>query len=376
MLNNYAVSRLVIKVNGDFERATFRKDLRWGVILTRQQFDRALVDRPEIWRLFEDDFRSRSIVFVGVSFQDPTLRQVVALATERIPKTHHMHYLLSKVAENPIEQALQIRESQNLERFHIRTLWFRSHSEMRRFVARLAVIARRPIVGVSGTAQTKGVGDADDDAFVLPNGQIKAGELREISRALGQVLVRQRYRVTSGGAPYVGMEAVEAAFSIQSSSAQFYFRHGGGRSYRRMAPAIIVDGTDYTAMRDRFIGELSLLIAIGGYRVEGDHGGVEEEIRLAASLGIPVLLFPQAGGDVARVLESLKADLHTSYPGDILWPAVKRANDECAAVPADKLLDFIRGDLSRVIEEVLEFFVESATDSRASRNTRSSEYNW
>jgi HAD superfamily hydrolase (TIGR01549 family) len=372
LLNNFAADRLVIKVNGDFENATFDKDLRWGVVLTRQQFDRALTERPEIWRLFEDDFRNRSLLFAGVSFQDPILRQVVAIATDRIPKTHHMHYLLAVIPENPVEQTLQGREALNLERFHIQTLWFQTFADIRRFIARMAVLARRPIVGVSGSTRPQG-GGAADDAAILPNGKLTAAELRDINIALGQTLARKGYRVTSGGAPYVGADAVEAAFKIKSSCARLYFRQGGGTTYKRLAPAIIVQGAGYPDMRRRFIGELSLLVAMGGGQPEGAGvGGVGEEIQMAAKRGVPVLLFPQAGGEVERLNQD---ELRNCYHSD-LWLAIKKANEECAAVTAADLANFIRQSFGSIVDRVLEASMESAIDAQAFRNDFGSEQSW
>jgi phosphoglycolate phosphatase-like HAD superfamily hydrolase len=374
LLNNFAAGRLVIKVNGDFENATFKDHLRWGVVLTRQQFDRALTERPEIWRLFEDDFRNRSLVFVGVSFQDPILRQVVAIATDRIPKTHYTHYLLAKIPETRIEQTLQGREAKNLEKFRIQTLWFETHDDIRRFVSRVAVVARRPIIGVSGSTR-KGQGP-DDDTVVLENGQRTAAQLQEVNIALGEVLARKGYRVTSGGAPYIGAAAVEAAFKIKSSCARIYFREGGGSKYKRLAPAIIVEGIDYPDMRRRFIGELSLLVAMGGGQpadIDNGVGGVTDEIRMAAKRGVPVLLFPQAGGEVERLNQE---QFRKWYPGDALWPALKEANEACAAVPAAELINFIRQGFGSIVDSVLEASMECMVNAQAFNNNFSSEYSW
>jgi phosphoglycolate phosphatase len=375
LLNNFAAGRLVIKVNGDFENATFGKDLRWDVVLTRQQFDRALTERPEIWRLFEDDFRNRSLVFVGVSFQDPILRQVVAIATDRIPKTHYKHYLLAKIPSDPVEQTLQGREALNLEKFHIQTLWFQSHDDIRRFVGRVTVLARRPIVGVSGSTRTKDEG-TDEDTIKLPNGQLTATQLKEINTALGETLARKGYRVTSGGAPYIGAEAVEAAFKIKSSRARFYFRKGGGTHYKRLAPAVIVEGDGYPDMRLRFIGELSLLVAMGGgqeVNSASGTGGVTDEIQMAAKLGVPVLLFPQAGGEVERLN---REEFRSWYPGGALWPAIRKANDQCAAVAAAGLANFIRQNFGSIVDEILEASVAANVNAQAFRNEFSSEHAW
>jgi phosphoglycolate phosphatase len=377
LLNNYSVPRLVLKVNGDFEGATFNHNLKWDVVLTRQQFDRALTERPELWRLFEDDFRNRSLVFVGVSFQDPILRQVVAIATDRIPKTQYIHYLLAAVPVNPVERTLQAREARNLERFHVQTLWFADRREIRRFVSRVGIVSRRPIIGVAGNTQTA---DADGTAERIPDalseGALDGGALRELNAKLGRTLAWQGYRVTSGGAPYVGAEAVEAAFSVRPSCARFYFRRGGGRSYRRLAPAIVVEDSSYAEMRRRFIGELSVLIAMGGYRLDCDPGGVEDEITLATELGVPVLLIPQAGGDVAALWSAFMERIDSRYPDVGLAGAIRKANVECAKVVVAELQVFIQCRLPELVEDVLEALIESGIQSHAASNTFQGATSW
>jgi hypothetical protein len=190
------------------------------------------------------------------------------------------------------------------------------------------------------------------------------------------MLARAGYRVTSGGAPYVGMEAVEAAFRIKPACARFYFRQGGGRNYRRLAPAIIVEREDYSDIRQRFISELSVLIAMGGHRVEGDTGGVSDEIQLAASFGVPVLLFPQFGGEVAALRNAFMQQTDSRYPGGDLGAAVRKANDACAAVAPEQLHDFLQQELPDLIESVLHGLVQGGHESKASSNDFDAEVSW
>ena len=382
LLNNYASGPLVVKVNGDFENATFDHNLEWGVVLTRQQFDRALRERPEIWRLFEDDFRNRSLVFVGVSFEDPILRQMISIATDRIPKSHYTHLLLAKVPNHPLERTLQAREARNLERFHVRTLWFSKYDEIRDFVSRIAVAAARPVIGVAGNTRTD-VGtspntaelEAQRDAVILPDGSLTAAQLREVNLALGRTLAREGYRITSGGAPYVGTPAVEAAFDVDAACARFYFRKGGGRSYTRMAPAIVIASDNYDNMRQHFIAEVSMLVAIGGYRIGSDKG-VAQEIDLATARGVPVLLFPQAGGDVAQLRASFMERIDAFYGGSELAKAVRTSNEECAAVAPDALQGYMRDRMPALVETILRALMESATDAPATRSGAVGDGSW
>jgi hypothetical protein len=142
-----------------------------------------------------------------------------------------------------------------------------------------------------------------------------------------------------------------------------------------LAPAIIVTGEGYPDMRLRFIGELSLLVAMGGgHDVDSDSGtgGVTDEIQMAAKRGIPVLLFPQTGGEVARLNRD---DLRNWYPGDALWPAIKKANDECAVVAPAALANFILQSFGTIVDRVLEASMEAKVESQALRND-SSESPW
>ena len=65
LLENFEHSQLIVKMNGDFEHSTYAANLDWGIVLLEEQFDLAESRRREIWRFFEDDYRSASIVFVG-----------------------------------------------------------------------------------------------------------------------------------------------------------------------------------------------------------------------------------------------------------------------------------------------------------------------
>jgi phosphoglycolate phosphatase-like HAD superfamily hydrolase len=90
LLNNFSARSLIIKLNGDFEGAKFRPDLEWDMVFVEEQFDTAEVSRREIWRLFEDHYRNKLIVFVGVSFRDPALRRILSVAAKAIPRSRTM----------------------------------------------------------------------------------------------------------------------------------------------------------------------------------------------------------------------------------------------------------------------------------------------
>jgi hypothetical protein len=91
--------------------------------------------------------------------------------------------------------------------------------------------------------------------------------------------------------------SVEVAFQKNPTAARFYLRRRGSSQYSCTAPAVIIPGDDFGPMRERFIGELDLLVAIGGD--DQGAGGTETEIDLALKRSIPVVILRQGDGAAA-----------------------------------------------------------------------------
>ena len=174
-------------------------------------------------------------------------------------------------------------------------------------------------------------------------------------------MARRGFRVTSGCAPVVGIPAVEAAFKVAPTGARFYLRLRGGTTYRRTAPAIVVGSEDIDEMRKIFIPEVSTLVAMGGRPTSpAQVSGTIQEIEMALSLGIPVLLLPQVGGDVAVHYERLRAIMNSAYKDEPLRCIVGKANDDLRAVGPDELLTHARTILGDQIESILSTLMGAA----------------
>lgn len=352
LLQHFRDSRLVVKMNGDFESARYADDLDWNLVFLREQFDLAEDARREIWRLFEDDFRNACIVFVGVSFTDPVLRRIVTAATRRIPMTRHTHLLLMREAQHPAEARQFALHAQNLRRQHIETLYFRTHDEIMQFVARVSAHANRPIVGFGGNAGTADGKPAERTAR-LDGADLTHEETALFCARLGGRLARRGIRVTSGHGPGVGIPAVSAAFAENPMLARFYMRRTGTSAYERTAPAIIVPGDDYRPMRERFLSELGLLVALGGVATAKEPQGTIVEVEMALARHVPVVLVPQAGGHVGAWRQAFLERLDTAYPDDKIRRAVREANETIWALPAARLVEAQDSAVVDVIEDLL-----------------------
>ncbi len=373
LLRHFADRRLVVKVNGDFEQGSWAQNLDWNLVATREQFDKADRERAEIWRLFEDDYRGRCLVFVGVSLEDPVLLRILTIAAGRVRRRRYPHYLLMKLADDVTERAVQQRTERSLSRYGITTLYFATYADISQFVASITSRDLRPIVGVSGDTDAAADDHVGADAVVLPGGSIDGAALRLVCSSMGEALAKAGYRVTSGGAPYVGIEAVNSAFEADALLGRFYLRKGGSKgTYQRTAPVVIVAGVGsdpYDAVRTRFIGELNILLAIGGRGSDLTGSAVIDEVERAVHRGVPVLIFPQAGGLTAAYRDQFLSQVGTAYTDARLVQAVRAANEAIGAVPGADLVAWVRRNLVGQVRIVVNALAQAAVDTSAARTS-------
>ncbi len=338
LLNNFGAKSLIIKMNGDFETARYQADLNWDMVFLEEQFDMAEFRRREIWRLFEDEYRNKLIVFIGVSFKDPTLRRILSVAAKAIPRTRYWHLLLIKEPEDPLERTEHRLYSETLKRRYIQTLFFSDFAAIERFVCRIAAQAHRPIVGYSGTAQSQPTAALESPP--LTGNILGSEQVAQFCTRSARALAAQNFRVTSGHGQGVGIPAVVAAFEQNPTSARFYLRRRGTTAFSRTAPAIVVPGDTLEAMRERFVSELDLLIAMGGQQTAEPMSGTIQEIKLAINQRIPVLIVPQAGGDAARFAPELEAHVRQAFMDASFADAICQANAKVAGLSPEELLGF------------------------------------
>jgi phosphoglycolate phosphatase-like HAD superfamily hydrolase/NAD-dependent SIR2 family protein deacetylase len=364
LLENFSHSHLIIKMNGDFEHSKYANDLEWNIVFLEEQFDLAERDRREIWRLFEDDYRGSCMVFVGTSFTDPALRRLLSNAAKAVPRTRFWHHLLVKAAQHPADRVIESMYVESLKRMRIETHLFKDYADIERWVRQVAVIARRPIIGLSGTAKQDDKGVLVPDG-VFDGGAIKAADINAFCERIGRGLVRRNFRVTSGHGPGVGIPAVESAFKENSSAARFYLRKRGHSQFSRTAPAVVVPSDGFGPMRERFIGEIDLLVAIGGQPRNGEKTGTEIEIDMALERSIPVIILKQAGGSAAQRKPEMMTNLAATYSDTKVAALVRKVNQELDAVAPEALLSYVDSVLIDQIDDLIAVSVGSEGSNNA-----------
>ncbi len=106
-------------------------------------------------------------------------------------------------------------------------------------------------------------------------------------------------------------------------------------------------------MRQRFTSELDLLIAAGGEKTSESTSGTIEEIKLAISKQVPVLIVPQAGGDAASFVPELEKYVRAAFADTSLAEAICTANAKIAAVSRDELLGFAVTEFPDLVNDLV-----------------------
>ncbi len=353
----FGQSRKMIKVNGDFDSARFDKaSMDWNLILSDEQFDISEAQRQEIWRYFEDEFRTSSIVFIGVSFADPTLKRVLSIVSRRVMRTRGRHYMLALRPSQLQDTVTMRRQIELLKRREIHPILFDSFSEMSSYVCELAVRSRRPMIGFSGRTHKLDLSGTGSVAYIgetlLADGQLTIRQITTLSAMLGAQLARGGFRVGSSHGVGVGLPAVEDAHAARRHAGRFIVRKKGDTPTSRGAP-VITHGEDLQSARELLITASALLVAMGG----GD--GTVDEVRQAIDRGRPVLLVPQAGGTVCRDHEKLLRRVERMHD-EPLRDAVIAANRKIAAIAAEALPGYLEKEFCPMVMGLVQQLATSA----------------
>lgn len=175
---------------------------------------------------------------------------------------------------------------------------------------------------------------------------------------------------------------VEAAFKENASTARFYLRKRGRSQFSRTAPAVVVSeddgvpGGDFGRMRERFVSELDILVAIGGPSREEGESGTLNEINMALARSIPVVILKQAGGSAARRKAEMMQNLSVTYSDPEVAKLVRKVNEDLDAVTAEALPAYVDSILVDQIEDLVAVSIGSETRRAADGDDIVAQRRW
>jgi HAD superfamily hydrolase (TIGR01549 family) len=344
----FGSGRKLIKVNGDFYAASFkRSSLDWGVVISDEQFDLSEVQRPEIWRYFEDEYRTSSLIFVGVSFADPTLRRILSIISRKVMRTRKPHFVLALEPQAPSERVIVAMQIEVLRQRNINTLLFDDYAAIAEFVSEICMSSRKPVITFLGTAYQSSEHDAAPEVEVedarLDDGILSFHDIEKMCGDLGVTLARAGFRVASGAGARIGIPAVAKAYEEDRRAARYYMRKHGATRGSRLAPTIFFSVDTLDEVRQKLLQSSHVVVAIGGASRRGSESGTVTEVRMALNMGRPVILFPQGGGDVAKCYDELIM-MSRSLIDPHLRDEVIRVNQSISTMDRTQVLAFVEHD--------------------------------
>lgn len=337
----------IIKMNGDFESAHFDENLDWNIIFLKEQFDLYELRNPGIVALFERDFINSTIIFIGYSLTDPSLQRIIAKVKHGKFKQNCYHYICIVTSKDLKQQYLQKLRAKELRQYGIIVLFFGEYDSVLEFLKNIVIQNKQMRIGISGS-----IPDYLNEDGYYQNSMFTVKKTADICNKLGKMLSLNNYIVSSGGAPSVGIPAVEGAFDINSNNALFFFRRHGGTYFKCNAPAKIIKSEDIEDMRREFIKYVDVLVVISG-RIVKDDAGIMQEIMFALDKSIPVLIFTQFGGQAFECYDSFIKNIEKYYHSNIICKQIKTLNEKINTLHKEDAETYLMNDFIDDLHELL-----------------------
>lgn len=302
------------KMHGDVERPD-------QAVLIKDDYETYHRGRGDFVTLLNGDLLSKHFLFLGFSFTDPNVDQVLARVRAGHADGPREHYWVVRrpapaTEGDPADRARydyecrkQALRVDDLRRYGIKPVLIDDYAEVEEILGTLARLHLRRSVFVSGSA-----------ADYAPLGRER---LEGLARRLGARLIAEGYRLVSGfglgvgGAVLVGaMERLHADERLRAED----------RLLLRPFPQDIPDparrATLWTGYREDMLAQARFAVFLAGNtRPASDGGaavparGVREEFEIARRLGVYPVPVGATGSVAAELWREVSADLPGHFPG-------------------------------------------------------------
>lgn len=323
---------IVYKMHGDVDRPD-------EAVATRDDYERYTSEKGAFINALAGDLVSKTFLFVGFSFTDPNLEQVLARVRVTFKTNQRLHYAIFRNRtrrENESEDEFRYGKTrqalvlEDLKRFNIRSLLVDEYSEITDILAEIERQYRRRTIFVSSSASD-----------FSPWGE---AAVTNFMRTLGTALISAKLRVATGMGLGVGNALFTGAFEAIYRDRQQ--GHLEDRMLMRPFPQYIVDEAKrkefWEEYRQDIISSAGVALFLFGNKKEGDNivtaDGMIREFEIAQQHGvtcIPVGATKYAAAELAA-----------------RWIAAGAGGD-AALLDALRELNIPRDNLNELIDPIL-----------------------
>lgn len=296
---------VVYKMHGDVEHPA-------SAVLTKDDYVLYDKDRILFKTLLKGDLLSKKFLFIGFSFEDPNLNEVLNQIHAVLDENQAEHYCIfrkvQKSSYNSNEdyeyaekkQTLRIRD---MARYGICVTLVDEYTEITEILQRIASTVRRNNIFISGSA-------AEYNGW----GEYNALEL---SRKLAESLVRENFRITSGFGLGIGSAIINGALSEIYRSK---YKNIDKYLCLRPFPQNIKDKERRQALfkkyREDMISDTGIAIFLFGNKRSSENSstiigapGCWEEFEIARANGNSIIPIASTGWMAKRIFDEIKTDI-------------------------------------------------------------------
>jgi hypothetical protein len=287
-------------------------------VLTKDDYERYADKRTLFSDSLKGDLIEKTLLFLGFSFTDPNIEQILARVRGHLGANQRDHYCVMRrrprspdlagaaLAEFEYEARKAEYQSADLQRFGIQSIWIDEYEHLTSLLQALAAYTNRDSVFVAGAA-----------ADAAPLGQAR---LDSIARRIGQRLITENYRLVSGFGVGIGEHVALGAF-----------RALFGRPDPRDPDRVVIrpfpapggpgqQAATYTRHREDLLSRAGAVIVIAGNKASDTGGiqrsnGVVEEVKIAQALGKIIIPLGMTGHVAADVWGRAMSDPAAFLPG-------------------------------------------------------------
>jgi len=287
-------------------------------VLTKDDYEGYERKRSLYSDSLKGDLIERTFLFLGFSFTDPNIEQILARVRTLLGANQREHFCVMRRSPRPAglkgkqkadfeyEQRKADHQSTDLRRFGIQTLWIEEYEHLEPLLRALAAYVDRSSVFVAGSAE--------DHA---PLGQVR---LESLARRVGARLVDEGFRLVSGFGQGIGEHVVLGALRA-------LYHQSVGRDEDRVLIRPFPRASDPNLQsaanrrhREDLISRVGTVIVLAGNRSDGSGGislsqGVREEVDIAHRLGKHVIPLGVTGHVAAELWQQAIANPPSFLPG-------------------------------------------------------------
>lgn len=300
---------VVYKMHGDVDHPS-------RAVLTKDDYVLYDKKRPLFKTILKGDLISKSLLFIGFSFEDPNLDyilgQIHALLDENVAEHYCFFRRVQKLdysndEDYGYEKARQELRAKDLARYGIQTVFVDNYSEITEILRDIEFAVKRNNVFISGSA---------DDYTGW--GKDKAEEL---ARKIAESLVKNNFKITSGFGLGIGSSVINGALDEIYRSK---YKHTDEYLCLRPFPQGIKDVTErqnmFTQYRKDMISDTGVAVFMFGNKKDPadpskimNAPGCREEFLVAKDNKNVIIPIGSTGFIAKEILEEVRANMD-DYP--------------------------------------------------------------